>query len=311
MGVFPCTHNVNAIRIRELIDHLPDESEDVDNQFGQVIEDTRLKSNRDREIRKYTRHYKDLSFGWKFIKSLERNGIQFPMMMDASDEWLIRAYRFETDPTYEDDVIFRALELTYPETRLAREAINGMLVAKDYDLDSMSNLISVPKDVISAYQELFFNINDRRDEILFLAEVVYPNGRIVECIDNYMRNESLGNLLMRAGYNNSMADVLYFAGCPSNLLFSMLESDTAVKLESLIMANGYLIARNFLVNQQRDAAGLFNARSLIQAAKQGGQETDVPSEWQNAGSSMKEQMLAVKGALADEQQKTLMLSNVE
>ena len=296
---------MNAVRISELIEYLPDPKEDIDNQFGQLIEDNRLKSNRDKQIRKYARYYKDLQFGWNFIKAIEHHNMPLPPMLGGDDEWLFRAYKFETDMAYEDKAIFKALELTYAESRLTRETLHGLLVSSDADINKIASITSINIETIKAYEQLFFNLRDRRHEALFLAEIVYPNGKLVECLDNYIRHETLGNLLLRAGYNNGMADVLHFAGAPSNLMYSLLETETAGKLEALIMANGFLIARNFLVNQSRDAAGLFNARSLIQAAKQGGQEAETPSEWQNAGSSMKGQMIHIKGNMADEQQRIL------
>ena len=307
----PCTHSVNAIRTAELIEYLPDPREDRANHFGQRIDDNRLKSSRDKQLRKYSRYYKERKFGWKFIKSMIYQKKPLPPIADMSDEWLWRASRFETDPRYKDKAIFNAVQLTYPDFKLTREALEGLLISNNSDIHKIAAITSINIDTIEAYEQLFFNIRDRRNEALYLAEIVYPNGRLVECMDNYLRNENLANLLMRAGYNNGMADVLHFAGAPSNLMYSMLEVETAGKLEALIMANGFLIARNFLVNQSRDASGLFNARSLIQAAKAGGQEAEAPSEWANAGSSMKAQMVELKGNMADEQQRILTGAHTE
>ena len=101
---------------------------------------------------------------------------------------------------------------------------------------------------------------------------------LVEMFDDYLRNEDLGNLLIRTGYNNGAEHVLHFAGFRSGLVHSLANGNTMPnQLEALFMANGYLLARNGWFNQRSHAAGLNNARNLLQAAKQGGIEDQKPS----------------------------------
>jgi hypothetical protein len=72
--------------------------------------------------------------------------------------------------------------------------------------------------------------------------------------------------------------VLHFAGFRSGLLNNLSSgTSTPGQLESLFMANGYLLAKNGWLNQRSHAVGLHNARNIMQAAKQGGAEEAKPS----------------------------------
>lgn len=247
-------------RIKQLIDLLPSNSyyfRDVLNYTPQVT-----------AINKFLCAYKDLSFGYHCIKAFVKDGIRLPATI--VEKPLYDAYMFEQYGLQNDNVVF-AISLTHPSNRSLEESIKAFLLT-DSSLEEIANLTGLSVDVLDYYEKLFFNIRDRRNEALFIANIVYPDSRFVELNDNYLRNEDSGRLLIRAAYNNGLADAAYFSGLKSESLMNSGASaiTMATKLESLIMTNGYFLARNF-VNTK--SAGIAQARNILIAAKQGGQDS--------------------------------------
>jgi hypothetical protein len=96
-----------------------------------------------------------------------------------------------------------------------------------------------------------------------------------------------------------MRDVLYFAGHPEGLkVFAEAQAkNTPERIESCVMANGWILARNGWLDQSRNAVGLKHARNLLSAAKVGGQETGVPSSpFETIGTTIQHDMLTAKRA---------------
>lgn len=222
------------------------------------------------DIDRFLYYYKSLEFGWKFVKSMIHHGQKLPAEA-FEEEALHRAYYFEKKMSCGDYEMRRALSIGLPQDSYERNVINGLLMVDDITYEEVANQTGISEEIIRLYEQLFFNIMDRKQESTFLAEVVYPDGRLVEALEGYVAKESSAKLFMRSGYNNGVHDVLYVAGMKTNLLQSMSANDSADKLESLIMANGYLLARNGFVSQ-RNASGVQSAKGLILAAKQSGTE---------------------------------------
>ena len=224
---------------------------------------------RDRYIQEYTH----ADVGWRIVKELARQPriISVPLLGD--DQWILRAV-FHQAGRMRDPVITRAVTLgTAPEMTRHRELLMALLVVEGATITNVAHVLNMDRDVVACFERLFFNIIDRRNDYAFLREVVYPNNRLAEMFDNYIRHEDLGTILMRAGFNNGTADVLFLAGATRvDLIKSMATGDNLPhKLEALWMANAYVAARNGFLNQS-DARGLSDARALLQAAKQGGQD---------------------------------------
>ena len=249
-------------RIQELINLLPDNSyyfRDVLNYTPQVT-----------AINKFLCAYKDLSFGYHCIKAFVKDNIRLPAAI--VEKPLYDAYMFERYGVQNKDVIF-AISLTHPSNRSLEESVKAFLLT-DSSLEEIAKLTGLSTSMLDTYEKLFFNIRDRKQEALFIANVVYPDSRFVELNDNYLRNESSGRLLIRAAYNNGLDDVAYFSGLKADSIMSSGASaiTMATKLESLIMTNGYFLARNF-VNSK--SSGIAQARNILIAAKQGGQDSST------------------------------------
>lgn len=284
---------MNARTIKLLLEYLPT-IPDVNpvNHYQDSVE-----KDFDREdVAKFVRSYADLAIGWKAAKQLALSGMPFPCFIEGTDDWIFRAYLYCVNPVaYKSEHISGALALASSRMKSSREVINSMLIQDKYTYADIENDTSIHRDTVAAYEKLFYNVVDRHLDHMFLRNVVYPNGRFVEIYDRYLENEELGNILLRIGYNNGRSDVLHFAGFKSGLLGSMASLDMPQKLESIVMANGYILARNGWANQREHAVGLSSARNLIAAAKHGGESAQQSSSFTPYGEDLINELIRATG----------------
>jgi len=217
--------------------------------------------------------YSNLALGWKAAGMFAKAHEKFPVYLTAEDHWIWRAYLIHCNPDlYFDKHVSEAMALHDPEMKHERATLQAYLLSEDADIEDIAHLTSLDVDTIKAYEKLFYNVRDRFDDYLFLARTVYPHGRVEELYDNYLHNTTFGDLIRRTGYNCGKDYVSFMAGIRSNLVQDMSSGDMAIRLERVIMANGFILATSGLLNQRQEAASVNSARGLIAAAKAGGQE---------------------------------------
>lgn len=247
-------------RIQELITYLPDNSiyfDDIQSIDAQTL-----------SINKFIKSYKDLAFGYHFVKTLVDSKIELPLTVD--EEAIIDTYKFLKFNIFNPDIVF-AISLTHPTNKSMEDTLKAFLIS-DEPYSKLSKITGLKEDIIKIYEQLFFNIRDRKQEALFIANTVYPDTRLVEIADNYTKNEDYGKLLMRSAYNNGIEDAAYFSGLKSDSFITSdinSSAEMAQKLEVAIMANGYFLARNGYLNTK--SSGITHAKGILIAAKQGGQ----------------------------------------
>ena len=270
---------MNYATINTLLEYMPDNDEFTSSNYFGGGSSSSVYGPINNSSSRFILAYKDLSLGWKSARFIARNNISFPCFIAGEDLWLYKAYMFCLDENkFYNRHIAEARGLASNQMQRNHEAINALLVIDDVDYKYIAQRLSLHIDTIKAYEKLFFNIQDRKNDHMFIKNVVYPDGRMVEMFDDYLKNEDLGKILIRAGYNNGAEHVLHFAGFKSGLLNSLASGNSMPgQLEALFMANGYLLARNGWLNQRANAVGLHNARNILQAAKQGGVEEQKPS----------------------------------
>ncbi len=244
--------------------------------------------------------YKKLNFGWEAAVTFAANHIPFPACLEGDDEVVHRAYLHNCDRRYFCQSVWEAQSLCRKGMAQKRATLESMLLVAEITIEEVAKQLSLPVATVIAYEKLFFNILDRRKDSAFIAEVVYPDGRFIETFDDYMKTEDVANVLKRIGYNTTAFEVLYWAGFRSGILHSMSGPSTPGQLEALIMANGLLLARSGFLSQQMNASGLHIAKTLLAAAKQGGEETKSTSPMAAMGAIFINELKRVKGAEADE-----------
>lgn len=285
---------MNYATINTLLEYIPDNEELVTSNFFGGANPLGAHGVLDTSSTKFILAYKDLSLGWKCARLLAKSKtIKFPCFFSGDDLWVFAAYLYCIDnKRFFNRHISEARGLASNHMLRNSEVINALLIADEVDYRYIAMRTSLHEQTIRAYEKLFYNVVDRKQDYMFIKDVVYPDGRMVEMFDDYLKNEELGKILLRTGYNNGAEHVLHFAGFKSGLLNSLAAGNTMpAQLEALFMANGYLLARNGWLNQRNDAVGLYNARSLLQAAKQGGVEEVKPSPFSGVADILGNELL--------------------
>ena len=272
---------MTAADIRKMLAYLPPEDRAVGDAITSRV-----------SVHQYARHYANLKFGHYFVRGLLREKKAFPLWLKSDDhKWLYRYYLFERGAT--DETVESAVMLALPEMTGTRQVIEALILSYDSSFAEIASKTGWSERVISAYEKLFFNIRDRLQDHLFLAQVAYPHTRIVETYPDYISNEDIGRLLRRIGHNNGIDHVLHFAGVKSELVSLLSSHDTPHKLEGTIMANGYLLARNGWLNDAK-AEVIRSSRMFLAAAKQGGEKSEEQDPFLSASQSLMGELTRVK-----------------
>jgi hypothetical protein len=284
---------MNYKTISTLLEYLPEDEEFATSNFFGGSTSSLTHGVLDQASVRFIIAYKDLSLGWKSAQLLSNSDISFPCFLQGDDLWIFKAYLYCIDSKkFFNRAVAESRGLASNHMSRDNETIRALLISDDVDYKYIARKTSLSEDTVKAYERLFFNIVDRKQDYMFIKNVVYPDGRMVEMFDDYLKNEDLGKILMRTGYNNGAEHVLHFAGFKSGLVHSLANgNDMPAQLESLFMANGYLLARNGWINQRANAVGLHNARNILQASKQGGVEEQKPSPFTGVADILSAEML--------------------
>lgn len=248
----------------------------------------------DPAIERFVMAYKCPDIGWSVLQDYIHEKRVLPIGLLGDDQWLLRALLCARGKV-RDLAVLKAVAIgTDRRFRRDAELFKALLLVEGVTAGDVAEHLNVERDIVACFEKLFFNVLDRRLDNLYLRHIVYPDGRLVEMFDAYLRNEPLGRLLLRAGFNNGAEDVMFLAGANRVDMVKAIASgdNVARKLEALFMANGYVVARNGGLNQS-DARGLLDAKALIAAAKQGGQEQDDENPVMSVGASLYNEMRVV------------------
>lgn len=229
----------------------------------------------DQALGSFVHLYKNPSIGWHSAAMFATAGKPYPAALRGDDHWVFKAYLYCRNPKlYGDKHIHEALMLAHPDMKSVRDVIEALLLTVEYgNIKTTSDATGIHPNTVTAYEKLFFNILDRRKDHMYIRNVVYPDSRLVEMFDGYAAAEDFGVLLKRYGFNHSGEELLYLTGLPRVAMDELSSSVAAGRLEGALMTQGYMLTKLGFANQTHNAQAIYHARSVIAAAKQGGQDT--------------------------------------
>lgn len=252
----------------------------------------------DPDVYRFVSLYRMTDFGWKYASTAAHNNGRMHLQSSqllGDDEVIFRAYlfvRFPKEFPYPD--IKGALALTTPAMATTRILLQGLLLSRDASVLSVAQDSGLDLGVVLAFEKLFFNVLDRKNDVSYLQSIVYPHGRLVELTEGYLRTTPLGPMIMRAGYNNGAAHVKFMLGTSNSALDALLRSTDPKQLEQLMMTYGFILAHNGGINQTA-LPGIAHARHLLTASKLGGQDAEsMPLDDDLAG-TLKTEALRIGG----------------
>jgi hypothetical protein len=235
-------------------------------------------TNRSFEVSRFSICYSDLSFLWHFVKSYTDTNTPLPTELPefvdhTSYELIDRVYDFEVNGA-RDEELAHAISLDRGVPIKYKHTIQACMLSEDMTYEALSKLTSRPIEVLELYGKLFFDVMDRQTDEFFIANIVYPETRLVEIDPDYITNVSYDDLMKRTARMGGVADVLSLAGI-NPMIHSGQTQAMASSFENKMMANADFMARIGALNS-RHSAGINNAKNLLAAAKHGG-DTDTQS----------------------------------
>lgn len=231
-----------------------------------------LPVNRLCNILHYAKSHRDLAFGLHTAEVFAaQDKIRFPAILHGDDLWVWRAYRYIRGG--DDPVVSAVYALTLPEYKRQADYLKALLVVDKMTNRHAAEVVGLSEDVVTAYERLVYNIQDRKEDHAFVASVVYPEGRLVEAKDNYVEDTDYGEILLRAGFTKGAETVLYGMGLKANPYMNDNVAEVAQNLDRRFLADGLVLADMGWANTKSHARPIMNARASLIAGKAAGADT--------------------------------------
>jgi hypothetical protein len=212
------------------------------------------------------------AFGWHIARAFARARLKFPVTVTGRDHWLFSAYLMHLDPVahYRSDVetAFQISQHPGLSAKLKALLITGLGHPVDAHLNLVAEKTGIPRRTVEAFEILFFNVLDRHQDGLYLSNLAYPDGRLVEFDEDYFETTPVANLILRAAYNHrDINRILRLTGMTEEDCRKELTTlhDGEAKLAARIVGNALLIAKLGTLNQP--SVGLQRATQLLASGR--------------------------------------------
>lgn len=222
--------------------------------------------------------YEDLSFGWDAAQRLAASTDRFPVLLKGRDTWVLRAWmeltRRPGDTRPRDNWIHYACTIEQQlNQRPTRDVLQAALVARDATCELVALKTGLPLPLVEAYEILFYNVLDRKEDFMFLRNIVHPLSRLDEMLEDAFLHTGAFDKLRRIAFDKGLDEMLHFAGFRTNLLDSMNGTQAAGMFQEQCMVQGAVLARNGFLNAPRPLGAVSAARTLIQSALLAGDDS--------------------------------------
>jgi hypothetical protein len=231
--------------------------------------------------------YVSPSFGYYIALQFANRKLPFPVCLMGRDQWVYKAYLMKLDPIkHFNHNIAEAYHLSsfVKDAPNLGQQLRALLLSfsdtasTESHIHSVHQQTKVPLATVDAFEILFFNVLDRREDSFYLAREVYPETRMVEFDENYLKNSTASDLLKRVAYNHRNMDLTaYLSGLGDHTYLRKLAAsdDREADLTRYLMGNGLILAHSNLLNQR--SIGMSRVSSLLAASRQGGADQEEPT----------------------------------
>lgn len=249
--------------------------------------------------------YSQVDFAWKVVQRLAILHKPFPVYMDGADAWVYKAWaylRFGPDHLKGEDssAIRLAWDLAYNSRHAPTAAmIKALLLGTDSDVSGVAASLALERRVVEAYEVLFFNVIGRREDHLFLRNVVYPFSRLEEMLPDYSKNGTLEKMLVRAGYNADRRTALFIGGFrPGGFMDETVNQASSVFQQNL-MQTGAVMAATGMLWMDRTHSTISAARSFLQTSKLSGETVDPEDGMASLSDTFRDELSRLGVATSD------------
>lgn len=214
--------------------------------------------------------HQNAAFGWHIARAFARARVRFPVTVLGRDHWLFQAYLLHLNLSKGfDPCVLEAHQLNQQSGRSAK--LKALLIAGlgspvDAHLELVAEKTGIPVRTVAAFEILFFNVLDRHQDVFYISNIVYPEGRMVEFDEDYFETTPIQDLILRVAYNSRDIDLVeHLAGMESADCMKALTAlrDGEATLEKQIIGNALLMAKAGMLNQR--SVGFQRATTLLAA----------------------------------------------
>jgi len=205
----------------------------------------------------------DPQFGYNFTMTYVRTGQVIPA--GVLDMNVRRAfYYFARNNT--DNVMTQAHALVHPANIGQRRILHALLICKDIEVKQIAEAMSLPEEVVSIYEQLWFNVRDRMDDKYYLSTLVFPQTRFEPAAEDAEQDRDYAQALLRAGFDYGAGEVLYMAGLAAIRKPIGSASKSSEEFEGILMDEAITQARRGGANA-KSAPAIDRVIRLVAAAK--------------------------------------------
>ncbi len=234
------------------------------------------------EQRRFHLAYTCPSFGWSAAEMLhEQQRTKFPMASccrSKSMRWVYKAFvrmRLPERLTRTDEFlpILDAFMIFDGQGGASMKAIvEAVLLTQPESLQIAERKMGLRPGTLEAYDALFYSVADRREDHMLLCQMVYPNTRLEEHIEDYLTQGRLEVQLKRMAYNKGLDSTLFFAGFRQDLLGQLDEAQASNLFKRAVMIQATLLADHGFLNFTRMHPAILSGKALVQSRMLGGQD---------------------------------------
>lgn len=151
----------------------------------------------------------DPAFGWNFVEAHLKQRRWLP---DTVHEWALLQCFLARRLDVPEPLIVEVESFRTDARRHDRNLLEALLLAKSVTLGDIADHLHISKEVVEAYETIFWNVRDRLDERGYINALLYPDG--VQAAARDARPDAVGDRLrlLRAGVQNDVGEVLALAG---------------------------------------------------------------------------------------------------
>lgn len=238
-----------------------------------------------RAFARFASRYTNTAFGWEIARRFAHRRARFPITMMGKDYWVFRAYLMQIDCIrWHNDSVMEALALsTLDGLRQIGHNLKGMLLSgcgrdQQEHYHALSEITGINKSTLEAFEVLFYNVLDRQEDALYVANEVYPNTRVCEFSEDYLKQTDVADLIKRAGYNyRDLQLTAYLAGIGDRSYMAKLaaRTDREQELTKQFMGNALVMSQTGLLNQR--SVGFSRTTAMLAASRGAGKVEEAPA----------------------------------
>jgi hypothetical protein len=214
-------------------------------------------------------------FGWHYVRFWLDAQLNLPSMVNQHSIYLM--FMHFAGCLIKDELP-QTLELREPNSTFTRIAVEAYSLCRDLQMSQIPDRVKIREQVLRIYYDLFFNVRNRFDEPLYVAQIVYPETRLADLRADGFDPQNIRQNLFRIAYEYGSEALECKLGTRIRQFSPAVIEKLAAGLEGRIMSNARTVARLGGLNSQQAAPALRLATGLLRSMREQGQPPNTFSD---------------------------------